>query len=178
MTKSLMNPIQLAINTIKDIANSETKLYFSGTDRNDQIAGNVHDSSIPTYTDITSVVKAEECFELPPIKDLTEEFDDSIVEQLISAINLESKSQMCDSIEVLGTSPKSLKPTTSNDKKHVFNTIGNIEYPNDIVHSSKKTKKTIPTNVPIMTDPQPCSSKCDNKNSIPITTKGFHYNYK
>lgn len=166
-----MNPIQFAINTIKDIANSESKLYFAGNDQSDPTV-DVNNSDIPTYTDVTSIVKAEECFELPPVVNLTEELDDSIVEQLISSINMDGK--LGESIEVLATSPKSPK-TANNAKKKNFSTIGNTEFSDVIVHSSKTNKRGTAS---VIDNPQPGSSKSDRKTTpVPVTTTSFRYDY-
>lgn len=90
MTRSLLNPLQMAVNSIKDLANSDAKKHLSDLSNPYDYFKNIindGDATPSTVSDL-DIVNGEECFELPPVKQLSAEFDNFALEKLIP--NLES----------------------------------------------------------------------------------------
>ncbi|XP_013196228.2 WD repeat-containing protein CG11141 [Amyelois transitella] len=76
MTKSLTTSIQQAVNTMRDLTLDQTVPYITSVLE--------QPISIFTTSEVDTVVKAEECFELPPIKHLPTDISENVLESIIN----------------------------------------------------------------------------------------------
>ncbi|XP_053614255.1 WD repeat-containing protein CG11141 [Plodia interpunctella] len=123
MTKSLTTSIQQAVNTMRDLTLDQTVPYITSVLE--------QPISIFTTSEVDSISKAEECFELPPIKHLPSDISGNVLESIIN----EFKDVSSDD-EIRKAKSEELQK-----KLKLYNSIMEKKCDEELIHSSRRSRR-------------------------------------
>jgi hypothetical protein len=91
MSRSLFNPIEKAFNRLKNITQNETiKLIPDLSESKNYIKNILTEPTVAAMPDDLEVLNAEECFELPPVRQLSDDVDELRLRSLVPFIEIQS----------------------------------------------------------------------------------------
>ncbi|XP_068620352.1 WD repeat-containing protein CG11141 [Battus philenor] len=129
MTKSLTTSIQQAVNTVRDLTHLDQTVPYINSVLEQPISMFTKNETIETGT----VAKAEECFELPPIKHLPKDISDNVLESIIN----EFKDVSSDADEM-----RKVKSDELEKKLKLYNSIMEKKYDEELIHSSRRSRRS------------------------------------
>lgn len=124
MTKSLTTSIQQAVNTMRDLTLDQTVPYITSVLE--------QPISIFTTSEVdTTVASAEECFELPPIKDLPHDISNNVLESIINEFRDVSSDDEF----------RKAKSEELQKKLRLYNSIMEKKCDEELIHSSRRSRR-------------------------------------
>lgn len=129
MTKSLTTSIQQAVNTVRDFTHIDQTVPYITSVLEQPISIFSKNDQIETGT----VASAEECFELPPIKDLPLDISGNVLESIVN----EFRDVSSDADEI-----RRLKTEELQRKLKLYNSIMEKKYDGELIHSSRRSRSS------------------------------------
>ncbi|KPI94534.1 WD repeat-containing protein CG11141 [Papilio xuthus] len=128
MTRSLTSSIQQAVNTVRELTQLDTTAPYITSVLEQPISLLTRNETL----DSMAVASAEECFELPPIKNLPTDIADNVLESIVN----EFKDVSSDAEEI-----RKVKSEELQKKLSIYNRIMEKKCDEELIHSSKRSRR-------------------------------------
>ncbi|KPJ10414.1 hypothetical protein RR48_09548 [Papilio machaon] len=128
MTRSLTTSIQQAVNTVRELTQLDSTAPYITSVLEQPISLLTGNETIDSGT----VANAEECFELPPIKNLPTDIADNVLESIVN----EFKDVSNDAEEI-----RKVKSEELQKKLSIYNRIMEKKCDAELIHSSKRSRR-------------------------------------
>lgn len=174
MTKSLTNPIQLAVNTIKELASLQTQVNLSGLlEHCDDLTS---ENSVSSFNESPSIAPAEECFELPVVQELPQDINTNMLDRILHNImgdqdgilDHDNPNYTAPGMDQVISGMKHFEEVI--DKKNqTYNLINGKGFEEDILYKSKKSRRNNVINLDGSSTDSPKGFKMNGDSSVKRT---------